>query len=266
MRLMFLFCGFCFIGFINAQEKQYDDTFCRIIRNCAVKDIDVVRYNKDSEHQLNKYDIEYVDFQYFLFMIEYAYRYNDQMAFMYLYEYLSDFYKNHNLKPNSIVLDIIREFRSNYCLEGEIPKDSIEMELKHKKHELKTDKNQNFDFYPVICEVFSSEHVDHDKTSLLYETLYYNTKNMSGPGNKESQLFFLLLVLADQTHEPSAYKKLIESICFFYVGNALKMNDKIFAFIELLTNQIPDSILGATRREYLDSIREYIYKDRNICK
>ena len=59
---------------------------------------------------------------------------------------------------------------------------------------------------------------------------------------------------------------MIESISFFYVGSALKMNDNIFDFVKLWTDLIQDMILGSSKSEFIDSLREYIYKDRSICK
>jgi hypothetical protein len=266
MRVKFLILGLCFLGIINAQEKKYNDFFCRIIKNCKVDDLDVARYNKDSVLYLNTYDIEYVDCQFFLYMLEYAYRYNDQMAFLYLSNYLQDFYKRYDLIPGNLALDMIQKFRNEYRLEDEVSKDNIEAELKHKFHKLKREEKHNLDFYPVICDVFSTDHFDHYKTSLLFESLCYNIKKISGPGDKEAQLFFLSFILADQTLNPLAYKYMIESISFFYVGSALKMNDNIFDFVKLWTNLIPDMILGSSKSEFIDSLREYIYKDRSICK
>ena len=264
-EILFICCLCSFLG-ISAQEiqQEQDDCFCRIIKNGAVEDLDVAFYNK--EICLNLYDAKYVDCQFFLFMLEYAYRHKDDIAFLYLSDYLSGFYKQFNLTPNKLALDMIQEFRSQVSYDGkqDVSKDTIGDELKHKWNKSE-EEMLNYDYYKVVCDLFSTDYIDHTKTSLLYETICHNVNVMKGPGDKEGQMFFLSLVLADQSKDLQAYISLINSMFSFYLRSGIKINDNVFEMIVSWIKNMPQKI---ERVEYLQKYVQYkeeVLKNKSAC-
>ncbi|MBP5454870.1 MAG: hypothetical protein J6Y37_00025 [Paludibacteraceae bacterium] len=252
---------------VTLQKK--DDVFYRLLEKGSADVLEKAQYYMDP-WILNDYDMNYIDCQFFLFMFEYAYQYNDGVAFQYLTNFISSIYEKFELTPDSLALDVMHRFSDRAQKDPRLPNDSLASELKHKldkQQEDKTNSTEPYFIYRVICETFSTEHADHEKTSKLYHTLYNDMKNQRGRGTRIGQLFFLSLIIADQSKDPLAYACLYDQVCGFYLSNGLKISDPIFEIISSwLTHLHSDNKQVLYRISRLEKYKEMILQNRSACE
>ncbi len=268
MRKLLFLIFICSSFAMSAQEKlqEKNDCFFSYIKNGSVDALKKERYNIES--CLNEYDLDYIDCQFFLFMFEYAFRYNDGVAFQYLANFISNTYEKYNLTPDSLALDLMHRLNNRILMnfQSNVSNDSIALELKYKLDRPKDSIDSTMDIYRVICETFSMHHSDHKKTSILYNSLCNDMKDLRGRGNKIGQLFFLSFVIADQSKETLAYAFLYDMVCEFYLTNGLKINDYVFEIISSwISNLHSDNVEIVNRLNKLDSYKQMIMNNRSAC-
>lgn len=257
----------CIFYTLNAQESQHvnDDCFCSIIKNGTIKNLDEHLYEHNQKPCLDAYDIKYVDCQYFLFIFEYAYRYNDSIAFKYLANFITDFYEKNQLVPNTLAHEMIDKFNNQLDSNTQafISKEKIEYEL---KYNINISESTD-DIYSVICTTFSSKQSNHKNTSLLYQALIKAIKNGEQYGDDIGQRFFLSFIIADQYKDSSAFINMYDEICSFYLKSGIKINDNVFDIIASWLYKLPQNNEKANYKiQRMALYKKEILKNRSACE
>lgn len=197
-------------------------------------------------------------------MFEYAYRYNDNVAFQYLANFILDFYEKHHLTLNTVAKEMIRTFSSHIdSTNGRfMSQDEIESELKNQSYGYYNADNA----YKAICTTFSSINSDHKNTSLLYHALLKDIKKVEGYKDDIGQRFFLSFIIADQSNEPTAFTHMYDNVISFYLRSGIKINENISEFISSWLHKLPTNNEQAVYRiRRLDSYKKLIMENKSAC-